>query len=169
MSEFDSLLNKQNAAYAPSSRPHVTPRPQVSIQSQRIVSPFEAWCRFWQLSFVKRASRSEYWWVMIINVFISAIPNMWLALIENRVVNLSFKDCWFWSGFRWGVIAIWTLVTFLPIWTLTVRRLHDINKSGWWMLISLVPLIGPLWFFILTLLPSDSMANRFGPVPNTED
>lgn len=45
------------------------------------------------------------------------------------------------------------------------RRLHDINMSGWWQLLSLIPYVGPLAVFIFTLLPGNQGPNRFGADP----
>lgn len=48
----------------------------------------------------------------------------------------------------------------------SVRRLHDIGKGGGWIFISLVPLIGGIWYLVLMLLPSQPGGNRFGSQPN---
>ncbi len=58
------------------------------------------------------------------------------------------------------LLAFWATIA------INVKRWHDRNKSGWWMLIYIIPMIGPLWFFIeLGFLPGTDAANRFGPVP----
>jgi uncharacterized membrane protein YhaH (DUF805 family) len=46
-----------------------------------------------------------------------------------------------------------------------VRRLHDTDRSGWWVLLDLVPVIGPLVLLVFTVLDSQPGANRFGPNP----
>jgi uncharacterized membrane protein YhaH (DUF805 family) len=38
--------------------------------------------------------------------------------------------------------------------TVSIRRLHDTDRAGWWYLIQLIPIIGSIWFFVLTVLPS---------------
>ena len=62
-------------------------------------------------------------------------------------------------------IGVFGLVSFIPALSITVRRLHDIGKSGWWYLIAFVPLIGGLVLFVFTLLDSDPDRNEYGPNP----
>jgi len=50
----------------------------------------------------------------------------------------------------------------------TIRRLHDIGKSGWWILIGLIPLIGGIWLLILMLGDSQPGDNQYGPNPKME-
>ncbi|MBF0560714.1 MAG: DUF805 domain-containing protein [Alphaproteobacteria bacterium] len=58
---------------------------------------------------------------------------------------------------------------FLNFWMglcVTIKRYHDRNKSGWWILIQLVPLVGPIWYLIdVGFLRGTSGDNRFGPDP----
>ncbi len=53
----------------------------------------------------------------------------------------------------------------LPALAAQVRRLHDTDRTGWWLLISFVPLIGTIWLIILYLRASDPGPNRYGPPP----
>jgi uncharacterized membrane protein YhaH (DUF805 family) len=57
---------------------------------------------------------------------------------------------------------------FIPSLAVTVRRLHDTNRSGWWVLISLLPLVGALVLFIFMLLNGTAGANRFGSDPKNK-
>lgn len=59
-----------------------------------------------------------------------------------------------------------TLALFLPGLGLCVRRLHDINRSGWFVLLSLIPLIGAIILIIWFVKESDPTPNQYGPVPN---
>ena len=61
--------------------------------------------------------------------------------------------------------ALWALAIFLPSLAVTVRRLHDRDKSGWWILIDLIPFIGGIILLIWAVSPSDDDANRFGESP----
>jgi uncharacterized membrane protein YhaH (DUF805 family) len=70
--------------------------------------------------FSGRARRSEYWWFMLFVVVVSLV----LSMVSNTVSS------------------IFTLATLLPSIAAAARRLHDTNRSGWWQLISLVPVIG---------------------------
>jgi uncharacterized membrane protein YhaH (DUF805 family) len=96
-------------------------------------------------NFNGRAARSEYWWFVLFSIIISAI----LSVIDG-------------SGMLSG---IWSLVVLLPTLAVGARRLHDIDRSGWWLLIGLIPLIGfivLIWFFVTK---GNEGANRFGNDP----
>lgn len=83
-------------------------------------------------NFSGRASRSEFWWAMLFVTLISLIP----------IVNI-----------------IWSLATIIPSLSLTVRRLHDINRSGWHVLLGLLPPIGVIALLIWECTgPSDARA-----------
>jgi len=60
------------------------------------------------------------------------------------------------------VTSILILALFLPNMALAVRRLHDIGRSGWWLLLMLIPLIGPLVLLYWYVQPSAEGANQFG-------
>lgn len=63
-----------------------------------------------------------------------------------------------------------TALIFIPLTVaVTVRRLHDTNRSGWWYLLSFIPLIGDLVLFIFMCLKGTEGENRFGKDPKTED
>ena len=63
------------------------------------------------------------------------------------------------------VSGLYTLVVFVPSLALSVRRLHDTGKSGWWMLISLIPLVGPLIVLFFMVKDSQPGTNEYGPNP----
>lgn len=84
--------------------------------------------------FSGRASRSEYWWFILF---------LTLAWIGTSMI----------SEFL-GLIV--TLATLLPAITAATRRLHDTNRSGWWQLISLVPLIGGIVLIVFLVQDSKS-------------
>ena len=96
--------------------------------------------------FQGRASRSEYWWFQLIvspSYFISTI-------IENEI-----------GYFFLGI----TLFTLIPAISVGVRRLHDTNRSGFFLLISFIPIIGS-FILLFFLIPEGTKGkNRFGPDP----
>ncbi len=108
------------------------------------VSFLEAVKRFFThyTDFKGRSRRSEYWWVYLFNMIASAV-------IAAVIADLAW---------------IWTLITLVPGIALSVRRMHDIGKSGWWLFISLVPLAGPIILLIYTLRDSGP-DNQWGPNP----
>ncbi len=61
--------------------------------------------------------------------------------------------------------VLWAIAILLPSLAVTVRRLHDLDKSGWWILISVIPFIGAVILLIWFVSPGDDGANRFGESP----
>ena len=66
------------------------------------------------------------------------------------------------AGLTLGVFA---LVHLLPSIAVTVRRLHDTNRTGWWAALALVPIVGPLVLLYFAVLPGDVQPNNYGPNP----
>ena len=65
-----------------------------------------------------------------------------------------------------GVVGgMWTLAILLPSLAVAIRRLHDINKVGWWYLIIFIPLIGAIILIVWACRKGDASDNRFGPDP----
>ncbi len=112
------------------------------------VNPFIAYEQFWLrfFDFRGRSSRAEFWFVVLINVLLSI-----LFSVGARTSTLV------------GYLAtIYALATTIPGLALTVRRLHDSDHRGWWVLISLVPILGALVLIYFEVLPSTPGPNRFG-------
>lgn len=101
-------------------------------------------------NFDGRSSRSEYWWYAL------------AIFILSFVINLIFGQ----SNAGMIVSGIVSLALLLPGLGLTVRRLHDIGKSGWWIFINLIPLVGWIIFIVWMAKESDMVPNQYGPVPN---
>jgi uncharacterized membrane protein YhaH (DUF805 family) len=101
-------------------------------------------------TFSGRASRSEYWyWVLFV------VLGELVAVIVDGVV-FQYEDGVFGSVFYLAVILPWIAIQ--------VRRLHDIDLSGWWILLNVVPIIG-LYMIVLQCTRGTQGANRFGPDP----
>lgn len=113
----------------------------------------EAYKRFWHsiTNFSGVASRSDFWWPIIINYILGGII---IAIIQS-ITGHPIDDIYNWRDLNLNIISeVIVFIVWLGTWSLKVRRLHDTNRSGWWILISIVPLIGNIWFFILMVLPS---------------
>lgn len=104
------------------------------------------------VNFSTRASRSEYWyWVLFV-----VLVNIVLALVERAVFG----------NLHWSPLTnIFSLAIFLPSLGLAVRRLHDIGRTGWWVLLSLIPLIGSIILIYWACLIGESGDNEYGPNP----
>ena len=101
---------------------------------------------FRAFTFSGRASRSEFWW---------------FALYYAIVFGLLCIDL-----YKSGTLLVWFFVlNIIPNLSLQFRRLHDTGKSGWWLLLSLLP-VGSLVLLIFYILPSETRDNRWGPPPN---
>lgn len=96
-------------------------------------------------TFSGRASRREYWTFFLVNFAVSFL----LGLLDG-----SGEVGWF--------STIFSLATFLPSLAVAVRRMHDVGKSGWFILI-------PIYNIILTLTEGDRGSNEYGPDPMNPD
>jgi len=100
-----------------------------------------------------RASRSEYWWFWLFEIIVLA-GSMVLTLGDGIIANI--------GGLIYIVAA---LGMFLPSLGLLFRRLHDTDRSAWWILISLIPLVGGIVLLVFTVLDGTPGPNKFGPRP----
>ena len=105
--------------------------------------------------FSGRARRTEYWMFELFSTIF-----MVAAIIMDNVLGTKAKDD---SVGIFYYLLILALV--LPRLAVLVRRLHDVGKSGWWILISLIPLVGGVWLFIQTVTDSNPGDNEYGPNP----
>ena len=95
--------------------------------------------------FSGRASKSEYWWFQLYQAIIYV-----LSLVFQSDLALLF--------------SIVVIANLLPLYAAAVRRIHDSNKSGWFVLLSFIPIIG-LYVFVLLVQDGSKGKNRFGPKP----
>jgi len=110
-------------------------------------------------TFTGRASRPEYWWwtlfVFLVSIGLSLIDNLALA------PALGFEP---FQDDTPGILSlIFSLAVLVPGLAVSVRRLHDIGRSGWWLLIVLVPVIGFLVLLWWAIQPGEEGPNRYGP------
>ncbi len=103
-----------------------------------------------------RAARSEYWY-------------FWLFYVLATIA-LGFVDQTVFPAAALGPLStLFSVVIFIPFITVGVRRLHDRNLSGWWMLLMLIPIIGSFALIIIYVLPGTQGPNQFGPDPLRDD
>jgi uncharacterized membrane protein YhaH (DUF805 family) len=96
-----------------------------------------------------RSRRSEYWLFLLFTLVLSMV----VALAEEAILGISI------------ISSLLSLALLIPSLAVLVRRLHDTNRSGWWCLLWLIPVIGFIWLFVLLVLDSHPGDNRFGPNP----
>ncbi|WP_275788177.1 DUF805 domain-containing protein [Pararhizobium gei] len=101
-------------------------------------------------TFSGRASRSAFWWFQLFCILTIPLP--------------LFIDLTWFSGLP-VFQAIFELPLVVPALALSVRRLHDIDRSGWWLLLVLIPILGWIPLFYFTIQPSQESSNRFGSSP----
>ena len=105
------------------------------------------------VEFTGRARRMEYWMFFLINFIITIA----IAVIEAAVGSPGILH------------LIYALAVFLPALGVAVRRLHDTGRTGWWLLILLIPVIGPIVILVFFVLDSDEGDNMYGPNPKAEE
>lgn len=101
--------------------------------------------------FKGRASRGQYWRFMAVNVGLAII----IALVEETL----------YAGKNSLGTDIYSLLLLIPTIAISVRRLHDINKSGWMYLVSFIPLLGTLWLLYLHVQQGVVGTNKYGEDP----
>lgn len=102
-----------------------------------------------------RASRTEYWMFTLINFILA-----FCAAVLDNLFGTTLGDL------PYGLIYIlYLLAVLVPAFSVTVRRLHDTGKSAWMLLLLLIPFVGAVWIFVLTVLDSNPGENEYGPMP----
>ena len=106
-----------------------------------------------------RARRREYWFFVLFNIIISIVLTVCDVVLGTYNAAASI-----------GILTgIYTLAVLIPGIAVSVRRLHDTGRSGWWLLIVLVPLIGWIVLLIFMLIDSQPGQNAYGPSPKEGD
>ena len=117
------------------------------------------------INFKGRARRKEYWMFTLVYIIIltgctvldHALGTVFMMDAGPFVGEISM-------GYGWAY-TICALAHFLPALSVTVRRLHDVGKSGWFYLIFLIPLIGVIWLLVLYCTEGQKQDNNWGPDP----
>ncbi|MCX4524662.1 MULTISPECIES: DUF805 domain-containing protein [unclassified Streptomyces] len=100
-------------------------------------------------TFSGRARRQEFWMFFLINFGIAIV----LMILDGVFGTYPL------------LTGIYALATFLPNLALTVRRLHDTGKSGWWYFVSVIPLVGFIWIIVLMATEGHAQPNAYGVSP----
>lgn len=98
--------------------------------------------------FQGRARRSEYWYFCLFNIILSVVVGIVVAITGLKILS-----------------TLVSLALLLPGLAVGARRLHDIGKSGWWLLLSLVPIVGGIILIVWCCKDSDPGMNQYGSNP----
>ncbi len=116
----------------------------------------------WYLKVIKqyadfsgRARRKEYWMFVLFNMIFAIV-----AMILDNVLGIAI------DGLGYGPLyGIYALAVIIPGLAVGVRRLHDVGKSGWMILVALIPLIGSIWLLVLFVTDGEQGENEYGQNP----
>lgn len=111
-------------------------------------------------TFTGRAGRGEYWWWALVGAVAGIVLNVVLSagMITTTYTAPAPGPL---SVLGYVLLAVWGLTVFVSSLALTVCRLHDVNLTGWLVLLGLVPFLGGLALLIMTVLPSNPAEQRF--------
>ena len=107
--------------------------------------------------FTGRAPRPEYWWFVLAQIIVLII-----AMFLDSILGTDFGGSGY--GLIYLVVALGLLV---PALAAGVRRLHDTNRSGWWLLLALIPIVGAIILIVFLASAGDAGDNQYGPPPAT--
>jgi uncharacterized membrane protein YhaH (DUF805 family) len=121
-------------------------------------------------TFTGRAPRSEFWWFWVFTILVDIAA----VILGSVFFTSSFSNHgmggsvhgWSMMAYPGWLPSIAHLLLFLPSLAVAVRRLHDVGRSGWWLLIMLVPLFGFLLLLFWWVQPSEPRDNAHGPSPS---
>jgi uncharacterized membrane protein YhaH (DUF805 family) len=113
-----------------------------------------------------RATRAEYWWWALFVFLVSVIPDVgvFASMDWSQTSDGTYEGSGTGASLLWVLLAVMVWVAILlPSIAVSVRRLHDTSRSGWWYWIVLIPCgIGAIWYFVLMVLPSSQGQNQYG-------
>lgn len=105
--------------------------------------------------FQGRAQRKEYWMFYLFNVLIVFVLALFDAMIGTADPTTG-----------WGLFSgLYSLAVLVPAIAVSIRRLHDTGRSGWWLLVGFIPVIGFLVLLVFMVLDSEPGENQYGPNP----
>jgi uncharacterized membrane protein YhaH (DUF805 family) len=112
-------------------------------------------------NFSGRASRPAYWWWFLFSWIVSLIAQVLDTM--TRIGDVGSESYFnMWVGIISGIVG---LALLLPSLGVMVRRLHDTDRSGWWWLIGIIPIVGWIVLIFFLASPGTPGENRFGPPP----
>ncbi|WSK45088.1 DUF805 domain-containing protein [Micromonospora maris] len=107
-------------------------------------------------TFRGRARRSEYWWFSLFLLLVGIV-----ASVLDSALGVDFE------GSGGPVSLLVNLALLLPSLAVAARRLHDIDRTGWWLLLAFIPIVGWIVLLVFALQNGTPGPNRFGPSPKS--
>lgn len=123
-------------------------------------------------TFAGRSRRKEYWLygaALIAAAFLAIFLDLMFMFSDIVIVRRGETTSIHYVPHKALFLLTLALATLIPTLAVNVRRLHDIGRSGWWLLIALVPLVGWIVLFVFACLDGTAGANRFGPDPKADE
>lgn len=105
--------------------------------------------------FSGRARRKEYWMFVLFNIIFAIV-----AAILDNILGIAIENV----GYG-PIYLLYGLAVLLPGLGVSIRRLHDVGKSGWFLFISLIPIVGGIWLLVLFCTDGNPGDNKYGPNP----
>ena len=141
----------QSASPAPASSNGNAPKEAAAYPNELTFIPYignEQFNHFLRVlrrafDFNTRSSRAEFWWFMLFQILISVAIIIILPILST----------------------LFSLIILIPSISVAIRRLHDIKKSGWWLLTIFIPLIGIILLIIFWIKASEQSSNQWGAIP----
>lgn len=104
-------------------------------------------------TFTGRSRRKEFWMFFLVNAIIATVS----SFIEMSLFNSEI------------VYLVYSLVVFLPLIAVSIRRLHDIDRTGWWLMIAFIPLIGIIILIVFNVTKGTIGENKYGSDPKRRE
>lgn len=122
-----------------------------------LISAYKAvWKKY--ADFTGRLSRKGFWYFILVNALVGLV----LSILDRAIFKAEPG-----SSYRLAPLSyIYSLAILLPTLAASTRRLHDINKSGWFQLLGLIPLVGQIILLVFYFQKGDQVENQYGPVPH---
>ncbi len=130
---------------------------------------FKAYAKYWKnfADFSGRTRRKDYWLALIATAIISGVLGVVLSLTGNASVDPT-TGLTTYNALGSAITSIWSLVNLVPGLAICVRRMHDVDKRGWFLLWELVPIVGAIVVFIKNVTAGTKGDNRFGKDPKSD-
>ena len=146
----------------PQQMGNIMPQAARPAQMMSLMDAVNKCLKFGYVDFGGRATRSEYWWFQLAMMIGMMAVIAGLAVV-SAVIGGDLGATLFFAGYILAYLAILP-----PALAVIVRRLHDLGKSGWMLLLGLIPLVGAILLLIWTVSDGEPQDNQYGPVPTNK-